>query len=145
MNADPDSQKNAAASESVPAHPESPNAEGSSTTAAEESRPLTPREMDRFECGACGYTYEPTKGDDRTRTPAGVPFTDLPENWRCPVCGAPKRQFSNLGPLGAPSGFKQNLNYGLGVNRLTPGQKNVLIFGSLALAVLFFLSLYGLR
>jgi rubredoxin len=101
--------------------------------------------MDQYECRACGYTYEPVKGDDRGNVAPGVEFTDLPEGWRCPVCGAPRKQFSNIGPAGAPSGFKENLGYGLGVNTLTPGQKNVLIFSSLALAVLFFLSLYGLR
>ena len=42
-------------------------------------------------------------------------------------------------------GFDENLDFGLGVNRMTPGQKNVLIFGSLALGCAFFLSLYSLR
>ncbi len=107
--------------------------------------PLTPREMDQFECLACGYTYEPVKGDDRGNVPAGIPFQDVPLNWRCPVCGAQKKRFANIGPAGTPSGFKENLNYGLGVNVLTPGQKSVLIFGALALGFLFFLSLYGLR
>lgn len=119
--------------------------ESASTPPGEVEKPLTPREMDQFECRACGYTYEPVKGDDRGNISAGTPFEDLSESWRCPVCGAPKRQFSNIGPVGSPSGFKENLKYGLGVNVLTPGQKNILIFGSLALGFLFFLSLYGLR
>ena len=106
---------------------------------------LTPKEMDQYECRACGYTYVPAKGADRSKIPPGVDFTDLPPQWRCPVCGAPRKQFSNIGPVGSPSGFKENLGYGFGVNTLTPGQKNIFIFGSLALAVLFFLSLYGLR
>lgn len=101
--------------------------------------------QDRYECRACGYLYEPTKGDSKSNVSADTAFTDLPERWRCPVCGAPKPQFSNVGPVGSPSGFKENLGYGLGVNTLTPGQKNILIFGALALAVLFFLSLYGLN
>lgn len=112
---------------------------------AEPTQPLTPREMDRFECLACGYTYEPTKGDDRSNIQAGVPFQEVPLNWRCPVCGAPKKRFANVGPAGTPSGFKENLNYGLGVNILTPGQKSLLIFGALALGFFFFISLYGLR
>lgn len=101
--------------------------------------------QDRYECRACGYLYEPAKGDSKSNVSSGTAFTDLPERWRCPVCGAPKPQFSNVGPVGSPSGFKENLGYGLGVNTLTPGQKNILIFGALALAVLFFLSLYGLN
>lgn len=112
---------------------------------SEDDRPLTPAEMDRYECRSCGNTYEPVKGDSRGDIPPGVPFQDLPADWRCTVCGASQSQFSNVGPAGQASGFKENLNYGFGVNSLTPGQKNVLIFGALGLAVLFFLSLYGLR
>ncbi|MEO0769167.1 MAG: rubredoxin [Cyanobacteria bacterium J06649_4] len=101
--------------------------------------------MDRYECRSCGNTYEPAKGDSRGDIPAGVPFKELPADWRCSVCGASQTQFSNIGPAGQASGFKENLNYGFGVNTLTPGQKNLLIFGALGVAVLFFLSLYGLR
>jgi rubredoxin len=110
-----------------------------------EQAPPTPPEMDRHECRSCGYTYEPAKGDNRSDIPAGVEFQALPTNWRCPVCGASQTQFSNIGPVGTASGFKANLNYGFGVNALTPGQKNVLIFGALGLGLLFFLSLYGLQ
>lgn len=112
---------------------------------SEEDRPLTPAEMDRYECRSCGNTYEPAKGDSRGEIPPGVEFRNLPSDWRCTVCGASQTQFSNIGPAGQASGFKENLSYGFGVNTLTPGQKNVLIFGALGLAVLFFLSLYGLR
>lgn len=126
---------------SAPASPQ----ELADETAEQASVALSPREMDRFECLACGYTYEPVKGDDRNDIAAGVPFAEVPLNWRCPVCGAQKKRFANVGPAGTPSGFKENLSYGLGVNVLTPGQKNILIFGALAVGFLFFLSLYGLR
>jgi rubredoxin len=99
--------------------------------------------LDRYECRACGYVYEPEKGDSR-KVPPGTAFADLPPNWGCPVCGAPVAQFSNIGPVGAPSGFKENLGYGLGVNTLTPGKKNILIFGVLGLFILILLSFYGL-
>ncbi|BAY73632.1 rubredoxin-type Fe(Cys)4 protein [Nostoc linckia NIES-25] len=101
--------------------------------------------LDRYECRACGYVYEPEKGDDKHDIPSGTPFAELPVNWRCPVCSAKKTAFANIGPVGAASGFKENLGYGLGVNTLTPTQKNFLIFGALALAFLFFISLYGLQ
>lgn len=98
----------------------------------------------RHECSACGYIYEPSRGDSNSGIPTGTPFEELPTDWRCPVCGARTSAFKNIGSSGAPSGFQENLNYGFGVNRLTPGQKNLLIFSALALAFLFFLSLYGL-
>ncbi|MBD2744210.1 rubredoxin [Coleofasciculus sp. FACHB-1120] len=101
--------------------------------------------LDRYECRACGYIYEPTKGDSKSDVPSGTPFEQLPIDWRCPICGVRKTQFQNVGVVGSPSGFKENLGYGLGVNRLTPGQKNLLIFGALALGFLFFISLYGLQ
>jgi rubredoxin len=120
----------------------------SQTIAAPEATstdPLDPIEMDRHECRSCGYVYEPAKGDPKRKVPIGVEFKELAVNWRCPVCGAPRPMFQNIGPQGAPSGFKENLGYGLGVNTMTPGQKNVLIFSALLGAVAFFLSLYGLH
>ena len=98
-----------------------------------------------YECRSCGYVYVPSKGDSQGNISPGTLFTDLPDDWRCPVCGVRKTQFTNIGAQGAPSGFAENLNYGFGVNRLTPAQKNILIFGALALGFLFFLSLYGLN
>jgi rubredoxin len=103
------------------------------------------QELDRYECRACGYIYQPEKGDDTNDIPPGTPFAELPITWRCPVCAARKNAFANVGIQGTASGFKENLRYGLGVNQLTPNQKNILIFGGLALAFLFFLSLYGLQ
>ena len=112
---------------------------------ASQEKTLAEQAPASYECRACGYTYVPSKGDNQASIPAGTLFTDLPNNWRCPVCGASRTVFKNIGATDAPSGFAENLNYGFGVNRLTPGQKNLLIFGSLALAALFFLSLYGLN
>jgi rubredoxin len=101
--------------------------------------------LDRYECRACGYVYEPAKGDNKHNISPGTPFAELPINWRCPVCGAAKKAFSNIGPAGTASGFKENLKYGFGVNSMTPTQKNLLIFGALALGFLFFMSFYGVQ
>jgi rubredoxin len=110
-----------------------------------EEKTLAEQAPASYECRVCGYVYEPAKGDGKSNVPAGTLFAELPNDWRCPVCGARSTQFVNVGAKGAPSGFAENLNYGFGVNRLTPGQKNLLIFGALALAFLFFLSLYSLN
>jgi rubredoxin len=100
----------------------------------------------RFECRSCGFVYDPAEGVKKLGIAAGTPFAELdPVAFRCPVCRSRVAAFLDIGPRDKPSGFEENLNYGLGVNRLTPGQKNVLIFGAFALAIAFFLSLYSLR
>ena len=100
----------------------------------------------RFECRSCGFVYDPDEGVRKLAIEAGTPFLDLnPVSFRCPVCRSRVGAFKDIGPRNKPSGFEENLNFGLGVNRLTPGQKNVLIFGAFALAIAFFLSLYSLR
>ena len=121
----------------------SPEIAAEATAAAEpESDPRT----HRFECRSCGYVYDPDEGVKKVGIAAGTAFEDLdPLSFRCPVCRSRVPAFRDIGPRAKASGFEENLNYGLGVNRLTPGQKNVLIFGSLALAFAFFLSLYSLR
>lgn len=100
----------------------------------------------RFECRSCGYVYDPGEGVRKLGIEPGTSFLDLdPIAFRCPVCRSRVGAFRDIGPRSKPSGFEENLDFGLGVNRLTPGQKNVLIFGGFALAIAFFLSLYSLR
>ncbi len=101
-------------------------------------------ELHRHECGVCGYIYEPSTGDVKRNIPSNTAFESIAADWRCPVCNAKKKVFADIGIAAKPSGFTENLGYGFGVNVLTPGQKNLLIFGSLALAVIFFISLYAL-
>jgi len=122
-----------------PAAEAAPTAEA---TTAPASDPAT----HRFECRSCGFVYDPAEGVRKLAIEAGTPFLDLdPGSFRCPVCRSRVGAFKDIGPRNKPSGFEENLNFGLGVNRLTPGQKNVLIFGAFALAIAFFLSLYSLR
>ena len=49
--------------------------------------------MDKYECGVCGYIYDPEKGDSDGGIKPGTRFEDLPDDWTCPVCGASKDQF----------------------------------------------------
>jgi rubredoxin len=100
---------------------------------------------DRFQCRACGYTYNPSKGDPTSKIIAGTPFTVLPIVWKCPTCGAKKSLFINIGTVNEAAGFKANQRYGLGVNTLTQGQKSLLIFGGMGLGILLLLSLYSLN
>lgn len=40
----------------------------------------------KYTCSICGYVYDEEK--------EGMPFNDLPSNWVCPICGAPKDIFT---------------------------------------------------
>jgi len=49
--------------------------------------------MDKYRCTICDYIYDPATGDPENGVAAGTPFTELPLNWVCPVCGADKSLF----------------------------------------------------
>jgi len=50
--------------------------------------------MEKYECSICGYVYDPAAGDPDNGVAAGTKFEDIPEDWVCPVCGAPKSEFN---------------------------------------------------
>ena len=52
--------------------------------------------MKKYKCSVCGYTYDPEKGDTENNISAGTPFEKLPEDWVCPLCGAPKDMFEPI-------------------------------------------------
>mmetsp|Transcript_45864 Transcript_45864/g.71863 ORF Transcript_45864/g.71863 Transcript_45864/m.71863 type:complete len:171 (-) Transcript_45864:1531-2043(-) len=97
----------------------------------------------KYECQACGYLYEPEKGDIFAGIKAMTKFEDLPSEFSCPACRSPKSQFKSVKKVIA--GFAENQKYGLGGNSLTGGQKNTLIFGLLGVAFLLLLSGYLLE
>ena len=110
------------------------------------SEPILDTSSHRYECRNCGYIYEPIDGVKKFDIPSGTPFSSLDQfDFRCPVCRMGVENFKDIGSRSSPSGFEDNLNYGFGINNLTSGQKNVLIFGGLAFAVACFLSLYSLH
>jgi len=50
--------------------------------------------LDKWECQVCGYVYDPSQGDDDGGIKPGTAFTDLPDDWVCPVCGVGKDEFA---------------------------------------------------
>ncbi len=52
--------------------------------------------MEKWECQACGYIYDPEKGDPDNGIAPGTPFEALPEDWVCPQCGVAKEFFQKL-------------------------------------------------
>ena len=49
--------------------------------------------MQKWECLACGYIYDPAEGDPDAGVAPGPAWEDLPEDWVCPECGAGKDMF----------------------------------------------------
>jgi rubredoxin len=52
--------------------------------------------MEKWECTACGYIYDPAKGDPEHGIDPGTPFEELPEGWVCPQCGVGKEFFQKM-------------------------------------------------
>ena len=48
---------------------------------------------ERYECLQCKYIYNPKFGNEKAGIKPGTPFSELPENWVCPVCGEGKDVF----------------------------------------------------
>ncbi len=49
--------------------------------------------MGNWTCTVCGWEYDPALGDPDNAVPPGTGFEEIPEDWRCPVCGAGHAQF----------------------------------------------------
>ncbi len=52
--------------------------------------------MDKYECTACGYIYDPAEGDPDNGAPPGTLFEQLPDDWVCPLCLVGKDQFEKV-------------------------------------------------
>lgn len=46
-----------------------------------------------FICEVCSYVYDPQLGDELQNIPPGTPFSELPDDWVCPICAAAKSDF----------------------------------------------------
>lgn len=52
--------------------------------------------MKIYMCVICGFIYEEEKGLPAQGIPPGTRWEDIPENWRCPDCGAGKDEFEMI-------------------------------------------------
>jgi len=50
-------------------------------------------ETDKYVCSICGLVYDPEIGDPKHGIEPGTAFDDLPDTWKCPVCGAKTEYF----------------------------------------------------
>lgn len=59
------------------------------------------RALKRWLCEACGLIYDEARGDPDSGIAPGTRFEDLPDDWRCPVCGVGKDDFRPIEPAPA--------------------------------------------
>jgi rubredoxin len=52
--------------------------------------------MSKWQCTVCGYIYDPAEGDPQSGVAPGTAFEDLPGDWVCPICMAPKSDFEQM-------------------------------------------------
>lgn len=48
----------------------------------------SPTSAAQYKCSLCGYIYDDSKEN--------IKFEDLPDDWKCPLCGAPKTLFIKI-------------------------------------------------
>lgn len=49
--------------------------------------------MQKYVCSICQYEYDPTLGDPDNGVDPGTDFSELPDDWVCPICAAAKSKF----------------------------------------------------
>jgi rubredoxin len=52
--------------------------------------------MKTMSCTLCSFAYDEEQGYPADNIAPGTRFEDLPENWTCPDCGAPKSEFEEI-------------------------------------------------
>ena len=58
--------------------------------------------MKKYVCSVCGYIYDEAKGIPEAGIAPGTRWEDLPANWKCPLCGASKSEFREVGVAAGP-------------------------------------------
>ena len=63
-----------------------------------------PEEIYQCQTSNCGYIYNPDRGCKKGKVAAGTCWADMPEDYKCPVCGASKKMFR---PLAGPGSTRE--------------------------------------
>ncbi len=50
-------------------------------------------EYKKYQCMECEHIYDEEKGDPDSSIAPGTLWDDIPDDWVCPICGAPKSFF----------------------------------------------------
>ena len=60
------------------------------------SEPVKSENNAQYKCPACGYIYDPAEGDPDGGIAPGTPFEEIPDDWKCPICGMEKSEFEKI-------------------------------------------------
>lgn len=52
--------------------------------------------MKKFVCSICGYIYDESLGNPDHDVAVGTKWENVPEDWLCPICTAPKAMFNEV-------------------------------------------------
>ena len=50
-------------------------------------------EYKKYRCMECEHIYDEEQGDPDSGLAPGTLWDDIPDDWACPICGAPKSFF----------------------------------------------------
>jgi rubredoxin len=50
-------------------------------------------EFKKYHCLECEHIYDEAQGDSDSGIAPGTRWEDIPDDWSCPICGAPKNFF----------------------------------------------------
>ena len=49
--------------------------------------------MAQYRCTICGYVYDTETGEERRDLAPGTAWEDVPDDFKCPLCGAVRNMF----------------------------------------------------
>lgn len=49
--------------------------------------------MKKYVCSVCGFIYDEKKGYPESGIAPGTAWSDVPEDFECPLCGVGKEEF----------------------------------------------------
>lgn len=51
---------------------------------------------EQYKCNVCNWIYDESKGDSDGGIAPGTKWEDIPDSWRCPICGVGKSEFTHI-------------------------------------------------
>lgn len=82
--------------------------------------------MKKYRCKICGFVYDDAKEK--------VKFEDLPDDWTCPLCGAPKQMFEEIVEASTVAQEQKNLEKDIDDLRALSNYEKAFICSNLAKA-----------